>query len=103
MRIYRKVRRKALLAMLALTKIVSSTERSIPGKWHNVVDSVKVSSQAIHAQLSILDDEVTEEYYELEKNLSRRVGKGKLYSKEDLDMARKRIEQVEFQNLNRGI
>lgn len=89
--------------MLAITKVVSSTDRSIPGKWHNVVDSVKVSSQVVHAQLSILDEEVTEEYQELEKDVSRRIGKGKLYTKEDLHMAKERINRVEFQNFNRGI
>lgn len=103
MQIYRKFRQKTLILLLVLTKIVSSTDRSIPGKWHNLVDSVKMSSRALHAQLSVVDKEVTEEYKELEKDISQRIGKGKLYSREDIDMARERIDRVEFQNFNRTL
>jgi uncharacterized protein YqgV (UPF0045/DUF77 family) len=102
MRIYRKVYRKTLLALLGITKLVSSTETTIPGKWHNLFDSVKVSSQAVHAQLSILDEEVTEEYQELEQGISRKIGRGKLYTEKDLYNAQKRIENVNFESRYRG-
>lgn len=83
---------------MGLTKVLSSTDYTLPGKWQNLSEPLKVSSKTLHAQLSVLDNEVTEEYYRLEKDLSRKVGRGKLYTEEDLDTARKRIEQVEFQN-----
>jgi hypothetical protein len=100
MRIYKKIYRRTLLALLGITKLISSTEKTIPGKWHNLIDSVKVSSQILHAQLEVLDEEVAEEYQELEEDLNRKIGKGKLYSEEDLDMARQRIDHVDFNTGN---
>lgn len=100
MQIHQEIYRRALLALLGITKIVSSTDRTIPGKWHNVIDSVKVSSQVLHTHLEVLDEEVAEEYQEMEENLNRKIGKGKLYTEEDLENARQRINRVEFNTRN---
>jgi hypothetical protein len=103
MQIHQEIYRRALLALLGITKIVSSTERTIPGKWHNVIDSVKVSSQVLHTQLSVVDEEVAEEYQEMETEINRKLGREKLYNKKDLEEAEKMIESVEFQDFNRRI
>ena len=96
MQIHQEIYRRTLLALLGITKILSSADRTIPGKWHNVFDSVKVSSQVLHTQLSYVDEEVAEEFHEMERDLNRRMGKGKLYSREDIEEARERINRVEF-------
>ena len=58
---------------------------------------------ALHAQLTVIDDEVADEYQELEEDLNKRIGKGKLYAEEDLHEAREMVETVDFQEFNRGI
>ena len=91
-----KLYRKTLIGLLGLTKAISCTEKNIPGRWHEVMDSVRASSTVLHVQLSVIDAEVTREYLELEDNFSKKIGNRKLYTDEDLENARKRIEQVEF-------
>jgi hypothetical protein len=96
MQIHRKIYRKTIFAMLGATKVISSTDKTLPGKWHSVIDSLRASSQAIHAQLTVLDEDLAGEYYELEDEIGKRIGKRKLYSKDDIDLAKSRIESVEF-------
>ena len=96
MEIQDSIFRKTVLVLLGVTKAVASTQRSIPGKWHNIVDSVKVSSQTVHLKLIEFDEEAAKDFYDMEEEFRRRIGKEKLYCDEDLEMARERIERVEF-------
>ena len=96
MQVYQNLYQKTLLALLGVTKAISSTERSIPGKWHNVIDSVRVSSQTAHIKLIEADPETAKEFYNWEKDFKRKIGKEKLYTQDDIREAKKRINRVEF-------
>jgi len=93
-----RIAHKTVLVFLGLTKAVASTQRSIPGKWHNIVDSVKVSSEAAHLKLIEFDEEAAKDFYNMQEEFRRRIGKEKLYCDEDLEMARERIERVDFKS-----
>jgi hypothetical protein len=91
-----RITRKTILLLLGVTKAVASTQRTIPGKWHNVFDSVRVSSQTAHLKLIEVDREAAAEFYDMEEEFRRKIGKGKLYEESDIDDARQRIERVDF-------
>jgi len=95
--IRKKITHKVVLALLGVTKAVASTQRSIPGKWHNLIDSIRVSSQTAHLKLIEVDEEAARDFYNMEEEFKRRIGKGKLYCDDDLETARARVESVEFQ------
>jgi len=93
---HEKIVRKIVLVLLGVTKAVGSTQKTIPGKWHNLIDSIKVSSQTAHLKLIEVDEEAAADFYDMEEEFKRKIGRGKLYCKEDLDLAQKRVEKVDF-------
>ena len=82
------------LFLLGVTKAISSTQITLPGRWHDMFSSVRISSQTIHLKLIEADREAAMEFYDLEEGFKRKIGKGKLYTKKDLDLAQKRVDKA---------
>ena len=90
------LKRRICLVLLGVTKLVGSTQKTVPGKWNNLVDSIKVSSQTLHLKLIEVDGKAANEFYDMEKRFKRRLGIGKFYDKRDLKIAKKRAEKLEI-------
>ncbi|MFT4892823.1 MAG: hypothetical protein ACI8Z7_000611 [Candidatus Nanohaloarchaea archaeon] len=81
----RKAYRKALLALLGLTHIVSKADYTFPSKWLTVFENIRISSDIAHTKLSKVDEEVEKEFLEKEEIMEKKLGKEKFYSQEELD------------------
>ena len=81
---------------MGVTKAIASTERSVPGRWHELFDTIRVSSQTAHLKLIEIDEDVASEFYDMEEEFKRRIGRGQLYRKKDIEMAQERIDKINF-------
>ncbi|MFB6193310.1 MAG: hypothetical protein ABEK00_03590 [Candidatus Nanohaloarchaea archaeon] len=91
-----KFRKKMLLASLGATRVLSSIDYRIPSKWLTVFESVVVSSETAYARLSMLDEEVQQEYLEKEEMIERRLGKRKFYDDEEIEKIREQVKKKEL-------
>ncbi|QGA80542.1 hypothetical protein [Candidatus Nanohalobium constans] len=91
-----KIQRKSILLLLGVTKAVASTNKTVPGRWTEFINSIRVTSQTAHLKLIQIDEKAALEFYDMEKDFKRRIGRGKLYTKSDIEDARHRIEKVDF-------
>lgn len=92
----KRVKKKILLASLGVTRAISSIDYNIPSKWLSVIDSVTVSSETVHARLSMLDEDIQKEYLEKEEMVERRLGKRKYYDDREIDEIREEINKKEL-------
>jgi hypothetical protein len=62
-----------LFALLGVTKAVGSVEFTLPGKYHNLLDSIRASSNAAHARIAAADQDIAKKYDMIEANLKQEV------------------------------
>lgn len=77
--------RKALLASLGVTRVVSRADLSVPSKWLAVFENIRISSDMAHNKLSCFDEDVEKEFLEKEELMHKKLGKEKFYSQEELE------------------
>ena len=89
-----KATRRIFLCLLGITKAISSAQVTLPGKWNDILNSVRISSHTAHLKLVEVDKDAAIEFYDLEEGFKRKIGRGKLYNKKDLDLAQKRVDKA---------
>ncbi|MFB6241844.1 MAG: hypothetical protein ABEJ36_03520 [Candidatus Nanosalina sp.] len=91
------VYKKSLLGALAVTRAFEKIEYPVPNHWKAIFDTLSVSSSVAHEQISLLDEEVEQEFEEKEEKITRALGLGdKLYSEEELRKLEERKNEIEL-------
>jgi hypothetical protein len=93
----KNVYRKALLALLGLTHIVSRADYSFPSKWLAVFENIRISSDIAHAKLSTMDEQVEKEFLEKEEIMEKKLGNEKFYSQEELEYLKSNKGNIKVQ------
>lgn len=93
-KILSKAVRKILLVLIGVTGLISSNQKTVPGKWDTVHRSFRAYCQKIHLKLIQTDKKTADKYMDMEDNLKTKVGMKKLYNKEELDLAKKQIDKA---------
>lgn len=94
----RTLKKKLLMTSLGVTKLFSRTDPNLPVKWYSLYDSLRVSSEVVHARLAVMDEEVQQEYREREKQIERRLGRTKLYDDEEIQELQQKIDSIRIEN-----
>lgn len=91
------VYRKSILGALAVTRAFEKLDYPSLTHWKMVFDTLSVSSSVAHSQISLLDEEVEEEFEKKEQRINRALGiDEKLYSEEELQKLQNRKNEIEL-------
>jgi hypothetical protein len=92
----RQVRRKVLMTSLGVTKLVAEADVAVPTTWHGFYNTVKLSSEIFHTRLSTMDRNVERDFRRIEERFGRKLGTRRLYSDEEIEELRDKIEEIEI-------
>ncbi len=90
----RRIYRPVLFLMLAVTRGFNRFDWNLPTKWYSFIDSLRVSSGVLHERIGMIDEEVEEEFREVEKRIDRRLGNEKFYSEEEIEKLQNKISEM---------
>lgn len=89
-----KAYRKALLAILGVTRGLYKLDIDFPSRWKGLFDTLQVSSGLAYSTLSSLDEDVDREVQKWETRFERSFGKRKYYSEEELNKISKEFSSI---------
>lgn len=89
-----KFYKNVLFMLLAVTRALQRADFNLPVKWYAMLDSLRVSSGVLHERVCMIDEEVEEEFREVEKQFDRRIGKEKFYSEEEIEKLQGRLKEI---------
>lgn len=98
----RFVYRNSLMGVMALTKFFENLDYmdrynfDLPMRWTQLLDTLSMSSTVAYNQISLIDEEVEEEFEKKTERLERRMGKGNLYSEEELEELRRHRDDIKL-------
>lgn len=95
MRAKQRAYRSALFLMLVATRAFNRADLNLPTKWFSLIESLRASSGILHNRIGMIDEEVEEEFHEVEKQFDRRLGKEKFYSEEEVEELREKINEIQ--------
>ncbi len=88
--------RNTLLTLLGTTRAVSKADFQPPTKWVSFLDSLRASSDILYFKLSVIDEDLGEEFIEKEEIIEKRLGKEKFYSTEELEDLEDRKDEIKI-------
>lgn len=98
----RFVYRNSLIGVMALTKFfenINYVDRynfDLPMRWTQLLDTLSTSSTVAYNQISLIDEDVEEEFERKTERLERRVGRSNLYSEDELEELRQHRDDIKL-------
>lgn len=96
MRAKKKLYRKTLFFLLAVTRALHRADYHLPVKWYSMLDSLRVSSGVLHERVCMIDREVEQEFRQMEKKVDRRLGNEKFYSEDEIEKLQGKINEIKL-------
>lgn len=86
--------RHTLFFLLGFTRALAGADFNVPSKWYSVFENLRVSSNVIHDRIAAVDEDVEQEFRQVENQIERRMGKQKFYSEEEIKELQERIKEI---------
>lgn len=90
------------MGVLAVTKAFESLETlerlnyHLPYRWLQLIDTLSTSSTVAYSQISLIDEDVEEEFEKRKRRIRRKLNDEKLYSEEEIEELSERREEIEL-------
>lgn len=85
-----------MFMLLAVTRFLNRADFNVPTKWFSIIDSMRVSSGVLHERIGMIDEDIQEEFLQVEKQIDRRLGNEKFYSDEEVDQLQNKIDEIKL-------
>lgn len=92
----RRFYRNTLFVLLAVTRAFHRADFNLPVKWYSLLDSLRVSSGMLYDKISMIDEDVEQEFRQVEKQIDRRLGNEKFYSEDEIEKLQGKINEIKL-------